>query len=362
MSLVTRGRSAGCVAAGRSSVGEPTVHVSRKQADASAGSAETGQQNRMVVGAAGRYRGPAQRECAVPATTASSRRSHNEVDGPAGLRSPESGTGRATKDRLRLARVRSGRLRRRMPGSPLAGNEACSQICAVMTPHLAHLWLSGTTEVLGSGLAISRATKARGRNHPNQQLRPGHLTTTSLGGGAEDSMAATVLRDAVFPGLAGAPGSRSGQGANPCGRHARLPPAPRIRTRSRGRQAENQPPAQPGLTRAARPGRGQAAARRGIAGAHCGSKADSRDCRRLMRSAASHRSGKPSYTASSVAEPGDGWPVRLAVVGPTRSRLRPGGGRDPGRWPARTTGRPSSGSQADRSARHVCGAELRISG
>jgi hypothetical protein len=181
MSLVTRGRSAGCVAAGRSSVGEPTVHVSRKQADASAGPAETGQQNRMVVGAAGRYRGPAQRECAVPATTASSRRSHNEVDGPAGLRSPESGTGRATKDRLRLARVRSGRLRRRMPGSPLAGNEACSQICAVMTPHLAHLWLSGTTEVLGSGLAISRATKARERNHPNQQLRPGHLTTTSLG-------------------------------------------------------------------------------------------------------------------------------------------------------------------------------------
>lgn len=34
-----------------------------------------------------------------------------------------------------------------------------SRICAVMTPHLADLWLSGTTEVWGSGLAISRTHK-----------------------------------------------------------------------------------------------------------------------------------------------------------------------------------------------------------
>jgi hypothetical protein len=42
-----------------------------------------------------------------------------------------------------------------------------SRICAVMTPHLADLWLSGTTEVWGSGLAISHTQRHAKRNYPN---------------------------------------------------------------------------------------------------------------------------------------------------------------------------------------------------
>lgn len=65
--------------------------------------------------------------------------------------------------------------RRRMSRSSLTGDRTRSRIRAVTTAHLAHLWFSGTTEVLGSGLAIPHTHAHAERNSPDDESTPDAL-------------------------------------------------------------------------------------------------------------------------------------------------------------------------------------------